>query len=193
MITEHSLRTAPPHTRRRRRIALGLVAVAAAWASYYLWQNIMPRIQVGDRAPDFTAIAQDGRQIRLADYVGKQTVVVYFYPKDNTPGCTVQACSFRDAYEEFVAAGAVVIGVSSDSAESHCGFAEKHHLPFVLVSDQDQSLRKTFGVPKTLAFIPGRVTYVIDREGVVRHIFNSQFNAPRHVAESLEIVRQLSP
>jgi peroxiredoxin Q/BCP len=151
----------------------------------------MPRIKVGERAPNFTATAQDGRQIKLADYLGKKAVVVYFYPKDNTQICTAQACSFRDAYEDFVQAGAEVIGVSSDSPESHRGFAEKQRLPFVLVSDQDQSLRKAFGVPKTLAFIPGRVTYVIDRDGVVRHIFVSQLNGGRHIAESLEIVRQL--
>jgi peroxiredoxin Q/BCP len=153
----------------------------------------MPRIQVGDRAPDFTATAQDGRQISLADYFGKKAVVVYFYPKDNTSVCTTQACSFRDAYEDFVKAGAEVIGVSSDSSESHRGFAEKQRLPFVLVSDENQSLRKAFGVPKTLAIIPGRVTYVIDRDGIVRHIFNSQLNAARHITESLEIVRKLSP
>lgn len=152
----------------------------------------MPSIQVGDRAPEFTATAQDGRQVRLADYLGKKTVVLYFYPKDHTSVCTAQACSFRDAYEDFVQAGAEVIGVSSDTAESHRDFAEKQRLPFVLVSDRDQSLRKAFGVPKTLAIIPGRVTYVIDREGVVRHIFNSQLNAGRHIAESLEIVRKLS-
>jgi peroxiredoxin Q/BCP len=152
----------------------------------------MPSIQVGDRAPDFAATAQDGRNLKLSDYLGKKAVVLYFYPKDNTSICTAQACSFRDAYEDFAQAGAEVIGVSSDSPESHRRFAEKQRLPFALVSDQDQSLRKAFGVPKTLALFPGRVTYVIDREGIVRHIFNSQFNSGRHIAESLQIVRQLS-
>jgi peroxiredoxin Q/BCP len=152
----------------------------------------MPRIKVGDRAPDFTAVAQDGREVSLADYLGKKAVVVYFYPKDNTSVCTAQACSFRDAYEDFVKAGAEVIGVSSDDTESHRGFAEKQHLPFVLVSDEKKSLRKAFGVPSTLGLIPGRVTYVIDREGIVRHIFNSQLNASRHISESLETVRQLA-
>jgi peroxiredoxin Q/BCP len=185
--------TALPPLRRRRRVVIGLLALIVVWGAYLLWQETMPRIQVGDRAPDFTATAQDGRQISLADYLGKKAVVVYFYPKDNTSVCTTQACSFRDAYEDFVKAGAEVIGVSSDSSESHRGFAEKQRLPFVLVSDENQSLRKAFGVPNTLAIIPGRVTYVIDRDGIVRHIFNSQLNAARHITESLEIVRKLSP
>jgi peroxiredoxin Q/BCP len=152
----------------------------------------MSTIQVGDRAPEFTAIAQDGRQISLADYRGKQAVVLYFYPKDHTHVCTTQACSFRDAYEDFIQAGAEVIGVSSDDAARHQGFAAKHRLPFILVSDVDQSLRKAFAVPNTLAVIPGRVTYVIDREGIVRHVFNSQLNAGRHVAEALKTVRGLN-
>jgi peroxiredoxin Q/BCP len=152
----------------------------------------MSAIRVGDRAPDFTATAQGGRQISLADYLGKKAVVLYFYPKDNTQVCTTQACSFRDAYEDFVKAGAEVIGVSSDDSESHSDFASRQRLPFVLVSDEDKSLRKAFGVPKTLGLLPGRVTYVIDREGIVRHIFNSQFNARRHVDEALETVRKLA-
>jgi peroxiredoxin Q/BCP len=151
----------------------------------------MSSIQVGDRAPDFTATMQDGKLIRMADFLGKKAVVLYFYPKDNTAACTAQACAFRDAYEQFVEADAEVIGVSSDSSESHRDFAAQQRLPFTLVSDQDRSLRNAFGVPKTLGLLPGRVTYVIDREGIVRHIFNSQFNAERHIAESLEIVKQL--
>jgi peroxiredoxin Q/BCP len=153
----------------------------------------MPTIHVGDRAPQFTATAQDGRQIRLADYLGQRAVVLYFYSRDDTQVCTTQACSFRDAYEDFAKAGAEVIGVSSDNSESHQGFAARHRLPFVLVSDEDQSLRKAFGVPRTLGIIPGRVTYVIDREGIVRHVFNSQLNAGRHVAEALKTVQGLSP
>jgi thioredoxin-dependent peroxiredoxin len=152
----------------------------------------MSTIQVGDPAPAITGTTQTGEQIALADYLGKQTVVLYFYPKDNTPVCTTQACAFRDAYEDFVAAGAVVIGVSSDSTESHRQFAEGRKLPFQLISDDDGSLRKAFGVPRTLGILPGRVTYVIDRQGIVRLVFNSQLFGGKHVKEALAMVRQLA-
>ncbi len=152
----------------------------------------MPPIRVGDPSPEFTARSHTGEEVSLADYRGKSAVVLFFYPKDGTAICTKEACSFRDAYEDFVQAGAVVIGVSSDSAESHRAFAAGHRLPFVLVADEDGSLRKAFGVPTTLGLLPGRVTYVIDKGGVVRHIFRSQFAADRHVSEALAVVRQLA-
>lgn len=152
----------------------------------------MTTINVGDRAPQFELTSHSGKSLKLADYLGKQVVVLYFYPRDNTPGCTTQACSFRDSYEDFVKAGAVVIGVSSDSVESHQEFAATKRLPFELVSDPDNSMRKLFGVPKTLGLLPGRVTYVIDREGIVRLVFNSQLNAGTHVTEALKVVQQLS-
>jgi thioredoxin-dependent peroxiredoxin len=119
-------------------------------------------------------------------------VVFYFYPKDESAVCTREACSFRDAYEDFVQAGAVVIGVSSDSPESHRTFAGRHRLPFILLADRDGSLREAYGVPSTLGILPGRVTYVIDKAGVVRHVFSSQLSADRHVAEALSMVRQLA-
>lgn len=152
----------------------------------------MTSIRIGDRAPDFAATSQNGEQVSLADYRGSKAVVLFFYPKDGTAVCTKEACSFRDAYEDFVQAGAVVIGVSSDSAQRHRSFADSHRLPFVLLADSDGSLRKALGVPKTLGFLPGRVTYVIDKEGIVRHMFNSQFSADRHVSEALAVVRELS-
>jgi thioredoxin-dependent peroxiredoxin len=152
----------------------------------------MTRIQVSDRAPDFTATVQDGRQISMADFRGKQGVVLYFYPRDETPICTREACAFRDAYQDFTDAGVVVIGVSSDGEESHRAFAGAHQLPFLLVADVDGSLRQKFGVPKTLGFLPGRVTYVIDRAGIVRHIFNAQFQGKQHVDEALRTIRQLN-
>jgi peroxiredoxin Q/BCP len=151
----------------------------------------MLSVQVGDPAPDFTAQSHTGLQVSLADYRGKNVVVLYFYPKDETTICTKEACSFRDAYEDFFQAGAVVIGVSSDSAKSHQTFAAGHRLPFLLLADEDGSLRKAFGVPKTLGIMPGRVNYVIDKEGVVRHIINSQFSVDKHVSEALNMVRQL--
>lgn len=152
----------------------------------------MASIQVGDRAPDFTLPSQTGEPVSLSEFRGSKAVVLFFYPKDGTAVCTKEACGFRDAYDDFVLAGAVVIGVSSDSTESHQTFASGHRLPFVLLSDAKGSLRKAFGVPKTLGIMPGRVTYVIDKEGVVRHVFNSQFAADRHVAEALDVVRQLA-
>jgi len=153
----------------------------------------MKTIRVGDAAPDFTSTAQAGEQVSLADFRGHKTVVLFFYPRDGMPVCTREACSFRDAYEDFVEAGAVVIGVSSGSVESHQAFAASHRLPFLLLVDTDGALRKSFGVPKTLGFLPGRTTYVIDRERIVRHVFSAQFAADRHVDEALTVVRRTLP
>jgi peroxiredoxin Q/BCP len=152
----------------------------------------MTPIDVGDPAPDVTLTTQTGEKVSLADYRGKQAVVVFFYPKDGTPVCTQEACSFRDSHEGFVEAGAVVIGVSGDSANRHQAFAATHRLPFLLVADTDGSVRRAFGVPKSMGLFPGRVTYVIDKEGIVRHVFSAQFAADRHVGEALEVVRRLS-
>ena len=151
----------------------------------------MKRIDAGDPAPALYLSTHTGEQTSLADYRGEHPVVVFFYPKDGTAICTKEACSFRDAYEAFTEAGAVVIGISSDSADRHQIFAQQHGLPFLLVSDKDGSARRAFGVPKTMGIFPGRVTYVIDRDGIVRHVFNSQFAADRHVEEALEVVRKL--
>jgi len=151
-----------------------------------------PAVKSGDRAPDFALPDRAGRTVRLSDYRGKQAVVLYFYPKDDTPGCTKEACAFRDQYEVFRDAGAEVIGVSSDSAESHSRFADKYKLPFVLVADGGGTVRKQYGVPATLGLLPGRVTFVIDRDGIVRHVFNSQLQATRHVEEALQALRSAS-
>jgi thioredoxin-dependent peroxiredoxin len=148
-------------------------------------------IQVGDKAPDFTLPSQSGEQVRLYDRLGERVVVLYFYPKDDTPGCTAEACAFRDSYEVFADAGAEVIGVSSDSADRHAAFADRRKLPFTLLSDQGGGVRKSYGVPAALGMLPGRVTYVIDREGTVRHVFNSMTNIGQHVSGALEEVRRL--
>ncbi len=169
-----------------------LAALGGIGAIFLGSEYFMAGIQVGDHAPAFSGVAHTGQNVMLDDYKGRQTVVVYFYPKDDTPGCTTQACSFRDAYEDFSKAGAAVIGISSDSNDKHREFAERRKLPFLLIADEDGSLRKAFGVPKTLGFLPGRVTYVIDRDGVVRHVFNSQLNAGKHVTEALQVVRRLN-
>ncbi len=149
-------------------------------------------IKVGDEAPDFNFTHKDGSPGSLKSLLQKKTVVLYFYPKDDTPGCTAQACSFRDSYESFTEAGAEVLGVSSDESSAHDSFASKHRLPFTLVSDGDGSLRKRYGVPRSfLGLLPGRVTYVIDREGIVQHVFNSQLQATRHITEALEVIKRL--
>ncbi|MEO7001075.1 MAG: peroxiredoxin [Ktedonobacterales bacterium] len=147
--------------------------------------------QVGQRAPDFTLPDQWGKPVRLSDYLGKQAIVLYFYPKDNTPGCTAEACAFRDSYEVFKDAGAEVIGVSSDSEQSHQQFAAQYRLPFVLVSDKDGELRKRYKVAASLGLLPGRVTFVIDRNGIIRHIFSSQLHAERHITEALDTIKAL--
>ncbi|MFN5757837.1 MAG: peroxiredoxin [Planctomycetia bacterium] len=150
----------------------------------------MKSLTVGDPAPHFEAVLQDGSTFKLADLLGKKIVVLFFYPKDHTPVCTKEACAFRDSYEKFVAAGAEVIGVSSDSAASHRSFAEKHRLPFPIISDHDRGLRRVFGVPNPLGFIPGRVTYVIDRQGVIRLVFSAIFASDDHVEKALEAVQR---
>ena len=149
----------------------------------------MRPISVGDPAPDVTLSLHDGRSVRLADYRGTRAVVLFFYPKDDTPICTAEACAFRDAYEEFTSAGAEVVGVSSDSAESHAAFARRHRLPFPIVSDRDGAVRRLYGVPRTLGFLPGRVTYVIDREGIVRLVFNSALSSTGHVRRALDALQ----
>ncbi len=152
----------------------------------------MTTIGVGATAPDFTKTTQHGDSITLSQFRGDRTVVLYFYPKNETPGCTAEACSFRDHFEEFVEAGAVVIGVSQDSEKSHQSFAKNHGLPFLLVSDRDKAMQKAYGVPKTMGLLPGRVTFVIDRDGVVQHAFNTQLNAKKHVREALGVVKRLA-
>jgi peroxiredoxin Q/BCP len=148
-------------------------------------------VDVGQPAPDFALPDREGRTVRLSDFRGKRPVVLYFYPKDDTPGCTKEACAFRDQYEDFTDAGAEVIGVSSDSGESHGKFATKYRLPFVLLSDRDGTVRKQYGVKPTLGVLPGRVTFVIDDGGVVRHVFNSQLQATQHVAEAIGALKRL--
>jgi peroxiredoxin Q/BCP len=151
----------------------------------------MAGIKAGDKAPDFTLTSQAGEPVRLYDRLGERVVVLYFYPKDDTRGCTAEACGFRDSYEAFADAGAEVIGVSSDSVGKHASFAGKHELPFTLLSDQGGRVRKSYGVPATLGVLPGRVTYVIDRDGTVRHTFNSMTNIGQHISDALKTVREL--
>jgi len=145
-------------------------------------------IKVGDKVPNFKLKDQRGNDFLFNDQLGKGKIVLYFYPKDETPGCTKEACAFRDSYEEFTGSGAIVIGISSDSIKSHKSFAEKYKLPFTLLSDENSKVRKLFRVPKTLGLIPGRVTYILDGEGIVLHIFNSQLLINNHIEEAMKII-----
>src|SRR5215831_7950152 len=149
-------------------------------------------VQVGDQAPDFTLPSQSGERVTLSDVWRRGPLVLYFYPKDETPGCTTEACTFRDSYEVFAEAGAEVVGVSSDSVASHERFAAKHRLPFTLLADEGGRVRKRYGVRATLGILPGRVTYVIDQGGVVRHVFSSQLGVQRHVQEALDALREIA-
>ncbi len=148
-------------------------------------------VGVGDRAPDFRLPALRGGELALSEFRGKKNVVLFFYPKDESPGCTVEACTFRDAYEDFVDAGAEVIGISSDSVAKHASFAQRHNLPMQLVSDEGGKVRAAYGVRSTLGILPGRETFLIDKEGVVRHVFRSQLRVKNHVAESLAVLKSL--
>ena len=147
------------------------------------------QVKVGDKVPVFQLKDQNGQLFDLSAVAGKQPLVIYFYPKDETSVCTKEACSFRDAYEQFQQLGAKVIGISGDGVESHKKFAQHHNLPFTLLSDSENKVRKLFGVPKTL-MIPGRVTYVVNKQGVVIHVFNSLRDGEKHVTESLAALKQ---
>jgi len=149
------------------------------------------RVSVGDRIPDFTLKDQDGNEVSTEDILGRGPVVLYFYPKDETPGCTKEACYFRDQYEAFTDEGAQVIGVSSDSVGSHKKFAEHYNLPFKLLADEGGKLRKEFRVPSSAGILPGRVTYIIDKDGIVRMTFSSQLNLLGHIQTALEKIRSM--
>lgn len=149
-------------------------------------------IELGDVMPHFTAVDTHGNTFDSRDYVGKKPVVIYFYPKDSTPGCTAQACSFRDQYHDFTDLGAEVIGISSDSVDSHDTFAKRYRLPFILLSDTDKKIRKLFGVPSgLLGILPGRVTYVVAKEGKVILVFDNSINATKHIPVALEAIKKI--
>ena len=149
------------------------------------------QLKVGDAAPNFALPSQTGEPVNLKDLVGRKEIVLYFYPKDNTSGCTAEACAFRDSYEVFKERGAEVVGVSSDSVDSHKGFASKNSLPFILLSDENGRIRKLYGASSRFGLLAGRVTYVIDRRGIVRHIFSSELKPKRHIDEALETLDKI--
>lgn len=148
-------------------------------------------LKVGDTVPVFSAKDSNENDFESNSVVGIKPVVFYFYPKDNTPGCTAQACSFRDQYEDFKDLGAEVIGISSDSIASHKKFAKQYRLPFILLSDNDKKIRNLFGVKTSLlGLLPGRVTYVVDKEGVIQMIFDSVM-ATSHITKALEKIKKI--
>jgi peroxiredoxin Q/BCP len=148
-------------------------------------------LKVGDRAPDFTLPAQDGRIISLHDYVGKKNLVIYFYPKDFTIGCTAETKTFGENYDELRSIGAEVIGISSDTADSHGRFAEECGAKFPLLADEGGRVRQEYRVKSTLGMLSGRVTFVVDKQGIVRHVFSSQLRPKEHVSEAVRALRNL--
>lgn len=147
-------------------------------------------VKEGDPAPDFELSDQHGRRVGLAEMRGRW-VVIFFYPKDGSFGCTAEACEFRDSYAEFRAAGAEVLGISSDGVESHRNFAQSLSLPYPILSDRDERVRKAWGVPKSMGLIRSRVTFVVDPFGKVRHRFSSQFSFKEHSERALALVREI--
>lgn len=148
-------------------------------------------LRVGDRAPDFTLQAQDGRTVSLHDYAGSKNVVIYFYPKDFTIGCTAETKEFSDNYDEVLGLGAEVIGISSDSTVSHGSFAEECGARFPMLADEGGKVRESFGAKGSFGLMPGRVTFVIDKQGVVRHVFSSQLRPRHHITEAVEALKAI--
>lgn len=146
----------------------------------------------GDRAPHIALRDAEGQE-RTSDQLQGSPLVLFFYPKDDTPGCTAEACAFRDSYADIRALGAEVWGVSGDDAPSHRRFAQRHGLPFPLLVDEGNRLRQAFGVPSVLGLLPGRVTYLIDGDGVIRLVFNNLLDGAAHRREALTALRLLQP
>lgn len=171
-------------------IAIALVVVFVAWQDR---KDKTEMLKVGDHIPDFTLPDQDGNPFHIASYIGQKNLVIYFYPKDDTPGCTKEACGFRDSFEDFTDLDAMVIGISGDSPESHRDFIAKYNLPFTLLSDTSGTVRKQFGVKGDfMGMIPGRVSFVVDKDGIIRFVFDSQTKALKHVEKAKQILSVLN-
>ena len=145
----------------------------------------------GDKCPVFSLRNQDNQLISIEDYIGKKTIIIYFYPKDNTPSCTKEACAFRDAMQNFNNLECEVFGISADSIHSHKAFSLRYNLTFQLLSDSNNLVRKQFKVPANLfGLIPGRVTYIINKSGFIAHLINSQTNPDKHIQETLDFIQK---
>ena len=147
-------------------------------------------LKVGSKIPDFSLADQSGKIRSIKELKGKP-FVLFFYPKDDTPGCTIEACGFRDKYDLFKVLGAEVWGISNGEASSHLDFAKKNNLPYPLLCDQNNLIRRKFGVPKFLGLLEGRVTYVVDSQGILKHIFEDLLNGPAHIKEALKILKEI--
>ncbi len=148
-------------------------------------------LEVGDEIPEFTAKNDNGEDFFSKEYIGIMPLVIYFYPKNFTPGCIKEACDFRDSYEDFKKEGVEVIGISSDNVKSHSRFKNKYSLPFIFLSDGKGNLRKLFGVkPGLFGMLPGRETYVVNKEGVIKLKFNSN-NATKHLRQAIKTVKEM--
>ena len=176
------------------KIAIIIIAVAAIGllAFTLIKKDDIKTLKKGDKVPDFELKNQNGELFKVSDYVGKKNLVIYFYPKDDTPGCTKEECKFRDEFEVFTDLDAMVIGISGDNPESHTEFIEKYNLPFTLLSDENDEVRKAFGVKgKFMNMIPGRVSFVVDKQGVIQYVFDSMSKAEQHVSEAKTVLKEL--
>lgn len=151
----------------------------------------MQGLKEGDMAPAFKLPDQDGKEVDMAEHIGKKVVVIYFYPKDFTSGCTMEARAFREMHEAFQKEGAEIFGISGDSVESHKKFAIEHELPFTLLSDKGNKVREIYGA-YGIAHTNGRVTYVVDKKGVIKMVFSSNVQPKQHVEQSIKAVRELA-
>jgi peroxiredoxin Q/BCP len=148
-------------------------------------------LKVGDKAPVFSLLDQDGNLVDVASIIGKKALVLYFYPKDFTSGCTMEAREFRDMHEQFQSNGAEVIGVSADDVKTHKEFAIEHELPFKLLADTENKVRDMYGA-WGLAHTAGRITFLIDRQGIVRMVFSSQLQPRKHIEEGLRVLKEIN-
>ena len=185
----------PNYLKFRNFYRFYLIVYLLLFTSYLTFsqKNKMNEIKIGSSIPAFILPDQNGNLFDINSVIGKKNLVIYFYPKDDSPGCTAEACSFRDQFEVFKEADALIIGISGQSVESHKEFAEKHRLSFTLLSDEGNKIRKQFGVATNLmGLLPGRVTYIADKTGKVIFIFNSQTKATEHVDEALRILKEIN-
>jgi len=175
----------------KRVFIIVFVLVCFLIIGFNIKNSDIKKIEVGDTIPTFSLQDQNGKEMKIDHTIGKP-MVIYFYPKDDTPGCTKEACKFRDEFESFTDLDALVIGISADSVASHKKFEEKYNLPFILLADIKNEVRKLFGVPKNLFLIPGRVTYVINEKGIVVYKFKSQLGAEKHIDKSLQKLKEIT-
>jgi peroxiredoxin Q/BCP len=172
-------------------VLFGVMSIVLTLFSFEYLMN-SKKLGEGDKIPLFTLVDQDNNSFSVEDYIGKTNLVIYFYPKDDTPGCTKEACKFRDEFEVFTDLDAQVVGVSSDSPESHLQFKEKYNLPFTLLSDSDGSVRALFGVDGNYNGLrPGRVTFVVNKKGGIQYVFDSSSDIEAHILSAQKVLKNI--